>query len=214
MIHEPMTLATDYLLAIAAAGFAWRLWRVQRLWALAFVFTAAGSFFGGTYHGFVTGIAPMAAVVLWKLTIFSIGLASYFLLVGSAGDGSGTLPAQPAGTPAFRWLSMIAIVKLVVYLSWMIVHDEFVYVIADYGLTLLIIGIAQLVRRGRSTPWVIGSIVVSVIGALVQQSGFALHRHFNHNDLYHLIQLVALWLLYRGGRLMNPSTAPPTSPPR
>jgi hypothetical protein len=196
MIQEPMTLATDYMLSIAAAGFAWRLWRVQRLWALAFVFTAAGSFFGGTYHGFVTGIAPMAAVVLWKLTVFSIGLASFFLLAGNG-----------------RVLVPIAIVKLVVYLSWMIVHDDFVYVIADYGLTLLIVGLVQLVRRGRSTPWVLGSIVVSVIGALVQQSGFALHRHFNHNDLYHLIQLVALWLLYRGGRLMNPSTGPPSSRP-
>ena len=103
--------------------------------------------------------------------------------------------------------------KLVVYMRWMITHNDFLYVIADYGLTLLIVGIVMLTRRGPATPWVIGSIVVSVIGALVQQSGFALHRHFNHNDLYHVIQLVALWLLYRGGTLMNPSTAPPTSQP-
>jgi hypothetical protein len=33
----------------------------------------------------------------------------------------------------------------------------------------------------------------------VQMSGFALHRHFNHNDLYHVIQIVALWLLHLGG---------------
>jgi hypothetical protein len=183
-VHEPMTLATDLLLTAAATVFAVRLWRVHRPWALAFLFTAAGSFFGGVHHGFAPTMTPLASLVLWKATVFSIGLASFFLLMGSG-----------------RALAVIAIVKLVVYMSWMITHNEFVYVIADYGLTLLIVGIVQLVRRGPSTPWVIASIVVSVIGALVQQSGFALHRHFNHNDLYHMIQLVALWLLYRGGRV-------------
>jgi hypothetical protein len=195
-IHEPMTLATDYLLTIAAAIFAGRLWRTNRMWALAFLFTAAGSFFGGTFHGFARSMDPLAAAVLWKATVFSIGLASFFLLVGSG-----------------RALAVVAIVKLIIYASWMITHDAFIWVIIDYGVTLLLIGVAQLARRGPSTQWVISSVVVSVAGALVQQSGFALHENFNHNDLYHLIQLVALWLLFRGGMLMNPSTAPPTIRP-
>jgi hypothetical protein len=187
-VHEPMTLATDLLLTIAAFIFALRLWRVHRMWALAFLFTAAGSFFGGIHHGFGPLMTPLLSLTLWKATLFSIGLASFFLLMGSG-----------------RALAVIAIVKLVVYMSWMITHNEFVYVIADYGLTLLIVGIVQLVRRGPSTPWVVGSIIVSVAGALVQQSGFALHQHFNHNDLYHVIQLVALWLLFRGGRASSAS---------
>lgn len=193
-VFEPMTLATDLMLTIAALVFAVRLWRVHRMWALAFLFTAAGSFFGGMHHGFAPHLSPIAALLLWKATLFSIGFASFFLLAGS-----------------HRRVAVFAMVKLVVYIGWMIAHDDFVYVIADYGLTLLLVGI--LVR----TRWVIASIVVSVIGALVQQSGFALHRHFNHNDLYHVIQLVALWLLYRGGLqmsgVMNRSTAPPTTRP-
>ena len=87
------------------------------------------------------------------------------------------------------------------------------WVIVDYGIALLIVGAVQLWRRGPSTPWVIASIAVSVIGALVQMTGIRLHEHFNHNDLYHMIQLVALWLLYRGGKLTNPSTAQPTTQP-
>ena len=189
-IHEPVTLATDYLLTLAAAVFAARLWRTNRLWALAFLFTAAGSFFGGTYHGFAPVIAPVVAAALWKATIYSIGLASFFLLAGCG-----------------RALVVFGLIKFIVYASWMITHDDFTWVIADYGLTMLIVAI---VVRNR---WVIASIVVSVIGALVQQSRFALHEHFNHNDLYHVIQLLALWLLYRGGKLMNPSTAPPTNRP-
>jgi hypothetical protein len=196
-IHEPMTLATDYLLTIAAAVFAMRLWRTNRQWALAFLFTAAGSFFGGTYHGLGPVVGLLTATVLWKLTVFSIGLASFFLVLGSG-----------------RSLLLVALVKLIVYMSWMTVHSEFLWVVIDYGIALLIVGVVQLVRRGPSMPWVIGSIVVSVLGALVQMSRLTLHEHFNHNDLYHVIQLVALWLLYRGGKLMNPSIAPPMTPPR
>jgi Family of unknown function (DUF6962) len=195
-IHEPMTLATDYLLTIAAMVFAIRLWRTNRQWALAFLFTALGSFFGGTYHGFGPAVGALTSIVLWKLTVFSIGLASFFLVLGSG-----------------RSLLLVAVVKLIVYMSWMTVHSDFVWVVIDYGIALLIVGVVQLVRRGPSTPWVIGSIVVSVLGAFVQMSRLTLHEHFNHNDLYHVIQLVALWLLYRGGRLTNPSTAPPMTPP-
>jgi hypothetical protein len=176
-VQEPTTLATDYMLCIAAAFFAARLWRVHRMWALAFAFTSAASLFGGTYHGFAPVLSALAEIVLWKATVLSVGLASCFLMAGAS-----------------RRLIAFAVVKFVVYASWMIVHDDFSWVILDYGITLVIVGIAL-----RRNGWVLSSIAVSVLAALVQQSGLTLHRHFNHNDLYHVIQLVALWLLYRGG---------------
>ncbi|HEX2060977.1 MAG TPA: hypothetical protein VHK90_09570 [Thermoanaerobaculia bacterium] len=172
-VHEPMTLATDYLLTVAAAIFAAKLWHTHRMWALAFVFTALGSFFGGTYHGL------WQSAILWKPTVLSIGFASFFLLAA--------------------FLPRIAIVKLVIYTSWMIFHDAFLWVIVDYGITLLLVGAIVSLRRGPATRWIRGSIGLSVIGAVVQQTRLTLHPHFNYNDLYHVIQLVALWLLYRGG---------------
>jgi hypothetical protein len=138
----------------------------------------------------VHSVSPLTGVVMWKATVFSIGLASFFLLAGS-----------------HRKLMTLAVVKLVIYASWMIFHNEFVWVIADYGITLLIVGI--VVR----TRWVLASIAFSVIAAMVQMSRFALHPRFNHNDLYHVIQLIALWLLFRAGMLTNRSTDRPTSQP-
>jgi len=176
-VHEPTTLLTDYLLCAAAAIFAARLWRTHRMWALAFAFTAAASLFGGTYHGFAPILGALTEVVLWKATVLSVGLASCFLLAGAS-----------------RRLAGFAVVKFVAYASWMITHDDFSWVILDYGITLLLVGIAL-----RRNGWVLGSIGVSVLAALVQQQGLTLHANFNHNDLYHVVQLVALWLLYRGG---------------
>lgn len=193
-IHEPMTMATDYMLCIAAAWFGFRLWRSDvRPWSLAFFFTAAASFLGGSYHGF----APHHW--LWKATVYAIGLASFFLL-------SGAVVASVNGA-AHRVLMTVAVAKFMAYATWMITHDNFLNVIVDYGASLLLVAGLQLYawtrRRAESAPWVLASIGVSVIAAAVQQSRLTPHPNFNYNDLYHLIQLVALWLLYRGGMLLR-----------
>lgn len=187
-VHEPMTVATDYLLGAVAIVFAVRLWRAGvRMWALAFAATAAAAVLGGTYHG-------LAWQPLWKPTVYAVGAASLFLL------------AQLG-----RALAIVGLLKFTTYAVWMLTHDDFRYVIYDYGATLLIMAVYGAVRRNW---WIVGSVAVSVVAAAVQQSGFALHRHFNHNDIYHLIQIVALWMLYRGGlRLTTSSTGRPTSPP-
>jgi len=46
---------------------------------------------------------------------------------------------------------------------------------------------------------------LSVIAGLVQASGFTLHQHFNHNDLYHLIQIAGVVLLYHGAKRLQSS---------
>jgi len=52
--------------------------------------------------------------------------------------------------------------------------------------------------QSHSGRWIAGAALVTLTGSAVQQSGFALDRHFNHNDLYHVIQMGAAWLFYRG----------------
>jgi hypothetical protein len=59
-ISEPMTLATDYLLGTLSEVCAVLLLKQNgtlrqtsiRLWALALIAAALGSYVGGTYHGF------------------------------------------------------------------------------------------------------------------------------------------------------------------
>jgi hypothetical protein len=178
-----MALATDYLLALAAVIFAVRTWSVNRAWAQAFLFTALAAFLGGTYHAF----APENAL-LWKAVVYAVGIASFFLLAGTGG----------------RVLRTFATAKLIVYLIWMATHHEFVWVIADYGLTLLIVGAVHVMRRTRATQWVLSSIAVSILGALVQMYRVTIHPSwFDYNDLYHLIQIAALWMLHRAAPLTS-----------
>jgi len=42
-------------------------------------------------------------------------------------------------------------------------------------------------------------LLVNLSAAGVQVSGLTLHKHFNHNDLFHVIQVLGMILIYRGG---------------
>jgi hypothetical protein len=121
-------------------------------------------------------------------------LASFGLFAGSA---AATMPAR-----ASRALLALAAAKLVVHSVWMLFHDEYVDVIADTGIALT--GMAALylwsmaARRDPASVWMLGGVGVSLLAAAVQVSGFAPHRSFNHNDLYHVIQIVAILFFYAG----------------
>ena len=44
---------------------------------------------------------------------------------------------------------------------------------------------------------------MSFLAAAVQVNGIALHDHFNHNELYHVIQMGGMYLFYRGARVLK-----------
>ena len=110
-----------------------------------------------------------------------LGVASFFLLAGT-----------------HRKLAIVATVMLVVYLSWMATpNDGFVYVVADYGITLILVGIFHPAKK-----WVWGSIAVTIVATLLQQLRVTVHPHwFDYNDLFHVIQMAAMWMLYKAGRM-------------
>jgi hypothetical protein len=202
-ISEPSTLVTDYLLGTLAEVFGIVLLGHNRtlrqtcipLWAMALMAVALASYLGGTYHGFQHMVNLRVAGALWKLTTISMGAASLLLLAS-------------AFTAAFsglgrRWLVGAAAAKFGVYAVWMLGHDDFRYVIYDYGSTLAIL--LLLVVTGRTNgvsghrAFIASGILVSIAAAIVQQSGVRLHQHFNHNDLMHVVQMGGVWLLYKGG---------------
>jgi hypothetical protein len=52
--------------------------------------------------------------------------------------------------------------------------------------------------RRDAHRWLWRGLGLTLAGVAIQQSGWALHTHFNHNDLYHLVQMAGLYCLYRG----------------
>ena len=189
-IHEPMTVLTDYALGGVAAWLSLLLFRCpqtsRRLWALAFAALAAAAFLGGTWHGF------LQSSLLWKATTLSAGVASFGMVAGSSyAVFSGQLRA---------FILTAALAKLVVYSAWMLGHDAFIYVVVDTGIAFIVVAALHLWKWNAP---ILAGVAVSIAAALVQASGLKLHEHFNHNDLYHVIQIAAVLLLYRGARRLT-----------
>ena len=207
VISEPSTLVTDYVLGGLTAVLAWRLLvanrqrpqRAVRSWAAALMAVAVGSIVGGTYHGFALHLTSGVALALWKATMLVMGIASFFL----------TLSAILASAPprVHRLLGAAAFIKFCVYAAWVSIHDDFKYVIMEYGSTLLLVLVLVATGRirgdRRHRAFIAGGILVSIAAALIQQSGVSLHAHFNHNDLMHVVQMGAVWLLFEGGRRLR-----------
>jgi hypothetical protein len=180
-MNEPMTVLTDYALAGVSAVLGFRLLGKTRLWALAFCALALAALLGGTWHGF------WRSDVLWKATTLSVGVASFAMVAGSA--------LRTTHGRTLRALVAFASIKLVVYAGWMLAHDDFIWVVADTASALVIVGALHL---WRFDGWMLAGVAVSVVAGAVQASGLKLHAHFNHNDLYHVVQIVAMFLFYRG----------------
>lgn len=206
-ITEPMTMATDVAMGALALVLAVRLLRAGAaagqvpvlLWSGAFAATALASFLGGSYHGFIQMLPAGTAHALWKATVVSMGVASACLLAAVA--NAGTTGALQRG------LIAVAVVKLVVYVWWMMSHDDFIYVIYDYAAALAaLVLVAWLSRTGgmaAAAAWLTAGVAVSAVAAAIQALRLAPHPHFNHNDLFHVVQMGALYLLYRGGLLLR-----------
>jgi asparagine N-glycosylation enzyme membrane subunit Stt3 len=80
--------------------------------------------------------------------------------------------------------------------------DAFHWLILFYLPSILTVGAMGLwhhLKQGvRSGQQVMFGVLVTLFAAGWQISGVGLHPHFNHNDIFHVIQMVGLWLLGNG----------------
>lgn len=202
MVSEPITALTDFVLAAITAFWAVRVFRssdqrASRLFALALATTALSTLIGGLYHTF-----PGKA--LWKATALSVSLVSFFL-----GWSVAVFFLSPRVT---RVVQVILLVQLCAYAIAVFVSDDFWIVIADYGSVMFAILIVCIMRWSNvAARWITAAILISMAASALQMSSIRVGP-LNHNDVYHLVDVVALYCFYRGGMLLRTgrSTTQPT----
>ncbi|MDQ6631323.1 MAG: hypothetical protein M3Y82_06150 [Verrucomicrobiota bacterium] len=206
-ISEPMTLFTDYALALLTLFWGIRLLRLgehdqqisKLLWGLGFLATASASLLGGAFHGFRLHLSDLFAVFLWKASVYFVGLASLFML---------SAMVLICTKPSWRyWALGIVALKFLVFTIWMIGHSEFRFVIYDYALAMIVIFLLQIYvgvnHRAKSAAWIVGGVLIGLAGGAIQMKKISLHEYFNHNDLFHVMQMAAFYLFYRGGKWLE-----------
>ncbi|MDH3441333.1 MAG: hypothetical protein OEM63_11320 [Gammaproteobacteria bacterium] len=201
-LSEPMTTVTDYLVTAVAWWLGAKLIARHgfgggpaQLWGIGFLWVGLGAFLGGTSHGFAVYLGDPAYAAIWKATVYSIGLSASFAVAGSIGSST-------VRDSSKRLLHALNVAAFAVYGVWMINHSGFVFVILHYVPAMTAIALlhvyAYLQDRAPHASLIIAGVVATLLGAAIQRSGFSLHRHFNHNDLYHLVQVGSLVLFYLG----------------
>jgi hypothetical protein len=159
---------------------------------------AVGAAFGAAAHGLDPLIDREQRERCWRAALYTLGFA-----------GAGTTASVAffaARGPIRTVILAVAGVKLLAYLVSAARHPRFFVAAADHAGTLVVLLAAALYATARwraaGMGWLVAGVAVSLAGVLVQVRRMAVHRHFNHNDLYHVIEMAALYLFFRGGTLL------------
>jgi len=197
-VYEPFTLLTDVLLGVLAAWLGWRLQRSSaaarpavRWWSGVLGLTAVSAFTGGSYHGFAPNFSAVIGDAWWLATLWIISLLAAAMALSLLHE---FVPAEKQRP----WRVLIGL-KLAGFIAVAAVHPRFVVAIIDYGLAMLAWLAAAVIFRRAWHGWMLGGIALSIVAAAVQQLHWGFSPQFNHNDLYHVIQALALGLFYRSG---------------
>jgi len=205
MITEPDVTLTDYLVATECALFTYLLARKGdqkhplRIWfAMFFGSISVAGIAGGTVHGFFLDIATLGYQILWPLTLVAIGVTALAAWVIGARI---YFSSKVAG-----WVRIVAVIEFAGYcLVVLFVTQSFSIAVINYlpAVIFLTVIFTLIYSQARERQVLVGLLgfLLTFIAAGVQQGGIALHPlYFNHNALYHLIQAVALFLIFWAAR--------------
>ncbi len=200
---EPMTVLTDVILAAAAVWAGARILavsqtQVHRYFALSFFLIALGTLTGATIHAIRHTSRVSWVPLLWRITGIAVGLSVMAMLAGTFYH-----LLSSAYADILRW----TVLGLSIVYSAFIWRDyRFRNVIVFYSVSMAFIlgamGLSYVSTGSPGAKLICIAILVSFGAAAVQRSGLRLARHFNHNDIYHVIQLVGLYFFYKGALLL------------
>ena len=205
-IHEPDVVFTDLGLALLAAYLGWRLWTtrpgaVPRAGAVLMGGLASAAFWGAVFHAFFPlDTTTTSGFVAWIPVVLSILVAAATMLELAL------RVLLPRLAPRAR-RAIVAVYSVAFAGVVLLVDESFTSIVRFYvpSLVLLLIGAGLQAMRSRSAGWgmIAAGLLMSAGAAVLQQAGVAIHPdYFDHNAVYHVLQGIALVLLYFGFRMI------------
>lgn len=208
---ELTTGATDALLAVLSAWGA--RWIGRRgldaaraaTWALVFRLLAAASVLGAIAHGL--DLPARVREGIWQPLYLLLGLVVAAFLVAALHDLRGEAAAR-------RWRWPLLALGAAFYGVSVVARGAFIVFVAYEGAAMLLaLGAYVALAARRRLPGaatIAAGIVLDLVAAGVQASPLSLDVGvpLDHNGLFHVVQWVALGVMFRGigaGRALSPS---------
>ncbi|MEK6890123.1 MAG: hypothetical protein AABX35_02945 [Nanoarchaeota archaeon] len=197
-LQQPAVAITDFILTLETIILAFIILNISvksKLKGVSFLFyisLALGSLIGGIVHGFFPDIGSFWNLILWKITMISIGLVALFawLIAGNL-----VLPKYN------KLILYVASLEFIFYCIFVLfVDSQFKIAILNYfpAIIFLFISFGILCfRKNYSSLWGLAGIILTFVAVWIQEAQISLHSiYFNHNALYHLVQGIALLLIF------------------
>jgi hypothetical protein len=207
------TAATDGLIALVslvcmAALNRYRMghrWRVS-VWSWVFGLLAFASVFGALAHGL--DLAPTTRAWLWRPLYLSLGLVVALFVVGAVSDLHGEKAARRTLIPMLCLaLGFFVVTQFVTGSFLVFVVYEGLAMLAALGMYLSLTLKRQLVGAGTIAAGILLNIAAAAIQS-VDSIAVTIVVPFDHNGVFHLVQIAALIALAAGLlRSMGPQLA-------
>jgi hypothetical protein len=202
---EPDVALTDFVLAIECAWFAVWLYRRRpmrrtspRWFVLFFAALSVSALLGGISHGFLSDTQSSVYRTVWAATILSIGVAAFSSWAAGARVLFSHNPARRF--EVFAGLLLCAYVAAVLFFS-----QSFAVAVVHYlpAAAFLLASLLVAYWRRRE-PYLlpgIAGLLLSFMAAAIQQTEARIPPlQLSHNALYHLVQAVALLMIFLTAR--------------
>jgi hypothetical protein len=202
-VHDPDVVFTDLGLAILAAWLGWRLWArtapgtLPRAGVVLLGGLASAAFWGAIFHAFFPAdTATLAGFIAWIPVSLSILVVGATLL-----ELSLRLLAPRLTSPIRRYL--VAVYAAAFAAVVLLVDESFSSIVRFYvpPLVLFLVAAVRKAIRSASAAWTLIAVAftVSAGAAVLQQAEVSIHPvYFDHNAVYHVVQAVAVVILYLG----------------
>jgi uncharacterized protein DUF6962 len=199
---ELTTAATDAVFGALCVVLLLRLRAIQTearwtrtVWTSVFAFTVLASALGATVHGLALAEAVRSA--LWHPLNLSLGLAVALFLVGAVAEWRGEASSRTVAGPAIAAGVAFFVLTVIVPASFALFIAYEAVVMTSALAVYLILAMARH-RRGAGTVSV--GIALTLVASVVQVTRWTIRIGvpFDHNGLFHVVQMVATPVLAHG----------------
>lgn len=201
---EQTTSVTDLLLATIAAILSVTLWFKKHssnrgktlLWTMVFAFLSLSAFLGAIAHGIL--LPAGFDEFIWHLINFCLAVVVSLFVVAVI------LDLIRSKIPAILFI-IVLMSGIAFFLITVVIPGSFlIFILYEAVALLLAIGgyLYIAIRRKMKWAWFMTSgLIISVTASAIQATGtthLKLIWEFDHNGLFHLIQIAGLLLIFAG----------------
>lgn len=201
-LHEFDVAITDLLLFAESAVFVYFLWQRQstqtllrRLLILLFLALGTSSLLGALFHAFFPAKATTTGgFAFWMLVATSIGITACAVWCINA--------LIFKGQKFFKIVLPFVVLYITAFTYIMFFIDyQFKTIIFFYAPPMIVLALVSLIKflRKHTFAWigVLTGVILSFVAAAIQYLQIGIHPiYFNYNALYHMIQGVALAVIF------------------